>query len=56
MRERGERMAADVHRLARTYHWSEGGILSLSLPRRQRYLRFVEQDDRAALAQQLEEA
>ncbi|WP_187345348.1 hypothetical protein [Cystobacter ferrugineus] len=35
-------MFRDVHRLALTYHWGRGEILSLPLLHRQRYLMLIE--------------
>ena len=39
---------AEVHALARHYHWSEGEILGLELPRRRRYLELLLADDLSA--------
>lgn len=38
----------EVHALARHYHWSEGEILALELPRRRRYLELLVADEAAA--------
>jgi hypothetical protein len=35
---------ADVHRLARAYHWSEEDVLALPVTRRRRYLAHVDRD------------
>lgn len=35
----------DVHRLAKTYHWSEPEILRLERPRRQRYLALLDEEE-----------
>jgi len=37
----------EVHALARHYHWSEGEILALELPRRRRYLDLLVEDEGA---------
>jgi hypothetical protein len=38
----------EVHALARHYHWSEGEILALEVPRRRRYLELLVADEAAA--------
>jgi hypothetical protein len=37
-------LVADVHRLARAYHWSEEDVLALPVTRRRRYLAHVDRD------------
>lgn len=54
MSRAGDRMIADVHRLALAYHWSEPEILALPLPRRRRYLSALEAERDAALLRELE--
>lgn len=49
LRERGRQLLREVHLLARTYHWSERQILSLSVARRRAYLTLIEADHDAAL-------
>lgn len=49
MRQRGELVFRDVHRLALTYHWGRGEILSLPLLHRQRYLMLIEAEHDASL-------
>jgi hypothetical protein len=48
-------MLAEVHHLARTYHWTEPEILRLSLKRRLDYLMLIEADENATLLAQLTE-
>lgn len=55
MRLRCRRFLDDVHRLASRYHWGEGEILSLPLPRRQAYLVRIETEKDAALLHALGE-
>ncbi|HNC98200.1 MAG TPA: hypothetical protein PKY30_06610 [Myxococcota bacterium] len=49
MKDRLPGLWSQVHLLASRYHWSEVQILSLSLPRRQRYLLLFEEEQDAAL-------
>lgn len=42
-------MFRDVHRLAITYHWGRADILSLTLPRRLRYLMLIEAEQDTGL-------
>lgn len=49
MRERGDRVLRDIHRLAMAYHWSRGEILSLPLLQRLRHLMLIEADQDADL-------
>lgn len=46
-------MLAEVHHLARTYHWPQSEILHLSLKRRLDYLMLIEADGDAELLTQL---
>lgn len=55
MRLRCRRFLKDVHQLASRYHWSEGEILSLPLPRRQAYLVIFEAERDATLLHALGE-
>jgi hypothetical protein len=55
MKERGDRVFREVHRVATTYHWSRQEILGLSLPCRLRYLMLIEAEDNAALVRALDE-
>lgn len=49
------RLLAEVHRLARIYHWSESQILKLSLRRRLDYLMLIDADETAEMLSQLTE-
>ena len=53
MRARSRALFREVHRMARTYHWSEQDILRLSLKRRLIYLLAIEEDLHAALVAEL---
>lgn len=44
-----EALFRDVHRLAKTYHWSEAEILRLERPRRHRYLALLDGEENAQL-------
>lgn len=37
----GDSIFAEIHRIARAYHWNEAEILALPVARRQRYLTFI---------------
>lgn len=39
-----ESLMQDIHRLARSYHWSEAAILELPVQRRRHYLTLIDQD------------
>lgn len=45
-----DELLAEVHALARHYHWSEAEILALELPRRRRYLELLVADEVAEVA------
>jgi hypothetical protein len=49
LKGRAAGLLAEVHRLARSYHWSERDILSLALDRRFAYLLLLEQEADAQL-------
>lgn len=49
LRERSSHLLRDVHVLARTYHWSERDILSLSSGRRREYISMIDVDHTTAL-------
>jgi hypothetical protein len=54
---RAHALLRDVHRIARTYHWSERDILTLTLDRRLGYLLLLEEEaDAALLAGMMESA
>ena len=55
MRERGDRVFREVHRIATSYHWSRQEILGLPLPYRLRYLLLIEAEENAALVAGLNE-
>lgn len=54
IRENGKSLLDDVHRLARTYHWSETEILRLPVQRRLSYLMRIEAEmDRALVREEI---
>jgi hypothetical protein len=54
LKGRAAGLLAEVHRLARAYHWSEGDILALSVDRRLAYLLMLEQEADALLLTQMD--
>jgi hypothetical protein len=46
---RARALPAEIHQLARSYHWEESTILRLSYARRGRYLALLEKDEQANL-------
>jgi len=46
---RARALPAEIHQLARSYHWEESTILRLSYARRGRYLALLEKDEHANL-------
>jgi hypothetical protein len=54
LKGRAAGLLAEVHRLARAYHWSQGDILALAVDRRLAYLVMLEQEADARLLTQLD--